>query len=89
MNRSANNLIDPRSLAAGSVCRIHCDQFYTIPYHLRAFSVLECENGAWNTTMMDFCYRQRNQRQLPRRHQNQHFRERQPARKRVRITTYA
>lgn len=85
LNQRANNLVDSHSLASGSICRIHCDRYYSIPYQLRALSVMECQNGIWNTTMMDFCYRQRDQR----RHRHAQRHPHHHPSNRLRITHYA
>lgn len=87
----ANFLIAGRHLPPSSICRIQCDPLYTIPYHLRVLSVIECENGAWNMTMIDFCYRTRPQRHMrpkprPFRLPNRH--PPPPTPNRIRITTY-
>lgn len=85
----ANFLVEGRHLPPSSICRIQCDPLYTIPYHLRGLSVIECENGAWNVTMMDFCYRTRPQRHMipkPFRLANRHSPP--PTTSRIRITTY-
>ncbi|XP_055308823.1 uncharacterized protein LOC129572752 [Sitodiplosis mosellana] len=66
------NLIETqRTLAPGSTCHVQCNRSFAIPYHLNPFSKVECTNGTWNTTNIDFCYK----RQPQRRHLKYHRKE--------------
>lgn len=61
------------SFKSGSVCRVHCSPSHSIPLHLYSMSVIECQNGAWNSTDIEFCYKsQPKRRHLLRRHRNPH-----------------
>lgn len=48
---------------SNSTCRVKCDHSYSIPIHLRPLSVIKCQNGAWTSTDIDFCYKRRPRRQ--------------------------
>ncbi|XP_055308825.1 uncharacterized protein LOC129572753 isoform X2 [Sitodiplosis mosellana] len=67
------NIIESlKMLAPESVCHVQCDQSHSIPYHLSMFSTIQCINGAWNTTDIEFCYKKQPQRR--RRHRYSHAR---------------
>lgn len=46
-----------RTLASGTICRVQCNRSYSIPYHLYPLSKIECTNGVWNVTDVEFCYK--------------------------------
>lgn len=51
-----------KTLAPGTTCRVHCNRSYSIPYHLYSLSVIQCANGSWNTTDIEYCYKKEPQR---------------------------
>lgn len=61
-NVNANIIETQRSLAPGSTCLVVCNRGYNIPYHLNPLSKVECTNGAWNTTDIEYCYKRQPQR---------------------------
>lgn len=69
-----SNIIESyKTLAPESVCHVQCNRSHSIPYHLYPLSTIQCTNGAWNSTDIEFCYKKQPQRRhLPRRHQNLH-----------------
>lgn len=46
-------------LPEDSTCRIKCNRHFEIPAHLEKYSRFSCQNGHWNSTMMEFCTRVR------------------------------
>lgn len=63
------NIIESlKSLAPESVCHVQCDRSYAIPYHLQQLSTIQCTNGAWNSTDIEFCYKKQPQRRRRHRH---------------------
>lgn len=44
----------------GSICRVNCDKQYFMSEHLSEYSVFHCNDGKWNSTMMNFCHRKFN-----------------------------
>lgn len=45
-------------LGTGSICQAKCNPTYSIPLHLYRMSMIECQNGDWNITGIEFCYKQ-------------------------------
>lgn len=41
----------------GSICKVNCDRQYHMPEYLKEYSVFYCNDGQWNATMLNFCYR--------------------------------
>lgn len=46
----------------GNSCRVHCNPTYSIPFHLTSISTIQCNNGAWNLTDIEFCYKEQQKR---------------------------
>lgn len=46
----------------GSICQIQCDPTYSIPFHLYQMSTIQCNNGAWNSTDIEVCYKEQPKR---------------------------
>lgn len=42
----------------GSICHVKCNPSYSIPFHLYQMSMIECQNGSWNLTDIEFCYKE-------------------------------
>lgn len=72
-NVDVNLIESKRTLAPGSICHVQCNRGYSIPYHLNPLSKVECANGAWNTTNIEYCYR----RQPHRRHSKHHHKSKE------------
>lgn len=65
-----------QTLASGTKCRVQCNRTYSIPFHLYPMSVIECSNGTWNSTIIEFCYKKMPQHHLH--HDHHHRRISQP-----------
>lgn len=48
-----NQLFSP-----GSICQVKCKPTHSIPFHLYKMSMIECQNGDWNITGIEFCYKE-------------------------------
>lgn len=71
LNNVDSNLIEmQRTLAPGSTCHVQCNRGYSIPYHLNPLSKVECTNGSWNTTSIEYCYKRTPQRRHLTHHSN-------------------
>lgn len=74
-NLNGNTIENFQKLAPGSTCRAYCNRSYSIPYHLFSLSAIECTNGSWNTTGIEYCYKKEPQHQ----HQHRHLRHKNKA----------
>lgn len=45
-------------LGTGSICQAKCVPTYSIPLHLQRMSIIECQNGNWNITGIELCYKE-------------------------------
>lgn len=61
---SAQDTSDSHLLDSGSVCQVKCDRSYSIPLHLYQMSTIECQNGNWNVTGIEVCYKEQPMRRL-------------------------
>lgn len=46
-----NDLYTPN----GSVCHVNCNRHYEMHSYMERYATFHCDNGRWNSTMMDFC----------------------------------
>lgn len=61
------DIMESKTLAPGSICYAHCNNGYSIPYHLFPLSKIECVSGIWSLMDIDFCYKRE-----PKRHHISH-----------------
>lgn len=74
-----NNVVHDTSnshlLSTGSICQIKCNPLYSIPLHLYQMSSIVCQNGKWNITGIEVCYKEQPIRRhiARRRHRKERF----------------
>lgn len=50
-----SNMENDLSIAHGSICRIRCNQDYSIHHRQHKYSVFQCQYGKWNSTVTNVC----------------------------------